>query len=310
MTDLHPEADAFVRGILANPADRVRRLVFADWLEERCEPSATAWAEYLRLQAERETIPADHPRLPELRKRAAACRPAIRARLRLPLRAVRHGFLPLLRLLPPANLCIQFADAVIPWALLELIPECIARENEVLPVELVGRILAVAVPSPPPAQLVAKLRFILNQEVVCFSAEANDFREAIDFFYRRREVEFVDSWHYELPLIELESRDLQNLFLPLFEGRFNAFSVRLDGCGVLVHLYDHNRRVILDPFNRASYDLLLDHLLSLPPESEKLEDGRVFRRVNLPRRTGRPCPLDFQYVEGQHPIRSFRVDFL
>jgi uncharacterized protein (TIGR02996 family) len=35
MSVIPSEAMAFVRGILANPTDRLRRLVFADWLEEQ-----------------------------------------------------------------------------------------------------------------------------------------------------------------------------------------------------------------------------------------------------------------------------------
>ena len=33
----HPDADAFVRAILRDPADVATRLVFADWLEETGE---------------------------------------------------------------------------------------------------------------------------------------------------------------------------------------------------------------------------------------------------------------------------------
>ena len=44
MTHTDPSADAFMRRILADPADPVPRLVFADWLEESGKSSNLAWA--------------------------------------------------------------------------------------------------------------------------------------------------------------------------------------------------------------------------------------------------------------------------
>ena len=47
MTD-HP---AFLRAILADPADDTPRLVYADWLDERDDPAEAGMAEFLRLTA-------------------------------------------------------------------------------------------------------------------------------------------------------------------------------------------------------------------------------------------------------------------
>ena len=44
------EEDAFLAGIRAHPSDDLRRLVYADWLEERGTAEARAKAEYLRLE--------------------------------------------------------------------------------------------------------------------------------------------------------------------------------------------------------------------------------------------------------------------
>jgi uncharacterized protein (TIGR02996 family) len=45
------DEDAFLRAILADPADAAARLVYADWLEERGDERSCAKAEFLRLEA-------------------------------------------------------------------------------------------------------------------------------------------------------------------------------------------------------------------------------------------------------------------
>jgi uncharacterized protein (TIGR02996 family) len=46
------ERDALLSAILADPADDLARLVYADWLEETAEPVAMARARFIRLQIE------------------------------------------------------------------------------------------------------------------------------------------------------------------------------------------------------------------------------------------------------------------
>ena len=48
------EEEALLRAIVANPDDDLRRLVYADWLDERGRPQDVARAEFIRLQCERE----------------------------------------------------------------------------------------------------------------------------------------------------------------------------------------------------------------------------------------------------------------
>lgn len=55
MTD---EAD-LLNALAANPADDMLRLVYADWLEENLGDGRAAKAEFLRLEAEKATAPAD-----------------------------------------------------------------------------------------------------------------------------------------------------------------------------------------------------------------------------------------------------------
>jgi len=52
---------AFLAGIRAEPKDDLRRLVYADWLDEQADEDHRAKAEYLRLEVHVSGLPDDHP---------------------------------------------------------------------------------------------------------------------------------------------------------------------------------------------------------------------------------------------------------
>lgn len=52
---------AFLAGIRADPRDDLRRLVYADWLEEQADEEHRAKAEYLRLEVHVSGLSDDHP---------------------------------------------------------------------------------------------------------------------------------------------------------------------------------------------------------------------------------------------------------
>ncbi len=203
----HPTADAFVRGILADPSDRLRRLVFADWLDEQGGEANAAWAGYLRIQAEWETLPADDPRRTDLLDLAKRHRRGIRSHLTLPAVAVRSEFLHLLKVLPSGNVRIRLAGEEIPQSLLELMPESVAREHLVLPVGLQGSHLAIATPTPRNRETKDKLDFILNKTVVMFLADADEVLAAITQHYGQYETESIDSPPLIWPTVEWWYRD-------------------------------------------------------------------------------------------------------
>src|SRR5262245_48553832 len=59
------EDEPFLRAILTNPDDRVSRLVYADWLDERGDPKA----EFIRLEAQLAELPPVHNDIAVLRRR-------------------------------------------------------------------------------------------------------------------------------------------------------------------------------------------------------------------------------------------------
>ena len=81
----------------------------------------------------------------------------------------------------------------IPPSVIELVPESVARENIVLPVEMDGESLVVAISDPMSFEVLDKLRFILNREISVVVAPDDAIQTAINRHYGQSETESVDS---------------------------------------------------------------------------------------------------------------------
>jgi uncharacterized protein (TIGR02996 family) len=189
----HPDADAFMRGYLQNPTDVTARLVFADWLEETGKSWNRAWAYYIRLKAEADPRAPGSSERRELERQAAGYAPKIRARLTIPA-ALFVGYpKSLLELLPALNITVRLAGFDIPSAILEFMPESVARENLVLPLAVQGSVLLVVTAAQDVAELIQKLMFILNRDIVAVRGQADDILAAINRDYGQSELEYIDS---------------------------------------------------------------------------------------------------------------------
>src|SRR5437879_127330 len=80
-----------------------------------------------------------------------------------------------------------------PRAVLELVPESVARENIVLPVRLDGDTLYVAAADPNDLLVADKLTFILNKKVKLVRYPRAPLQAAINRHYGRTKTEPVDS---------------------------------------------------------------------------------------------------------------------
>ncbi len=80
-----------------------------------------------------------------------------------------------------------------PRAVVELIPESVARENFVFPVALDGRTLHVATTDPSDILLRDKLSFIFNKDIRFIEYPRGDIFRAINEHYGQSETESVDS---------------------------------------------------------------------------------------------------------------------
>ncbi len=88
---------------------------------------------------------------------------------------------------------VDLSEIEIPHSVIEMVPESVARENSVVPVEFVNEKLIVAVVDPMNFEVVEKLRFILNRDVDMKMAPKEAILESINRHYGQSETESVDS---------------------------------------------------------------------------------------------------------------------
>jgi type IV pilus assembly protein PilB len=88
---------------------------------------------------------------------------------------------------------VDMTDLTIPKSVIELVPESVARENVVLPLELEGNTLKILTADPTNYDTVQKLQFILNKDIVPVLAVQEQIQEAINKNYGQTETESVDS---------------------------------------------------------------------------------------------------------------------
>ena len=188
-----PDADAFVRKYLECPSNATARLVFADWLEETGEAHNRAWAYFIRLRCEADLYPFGSRERRELDRQADEYAEHIRARLAIPAKLFVGYPKSLLQLLPAPNIAVRLAEFAVPREVLELVPESVARENFLFPLDAQERTLLLAAADPRDGDTMQKLEFILNRDVVFVGADRDDVQSAIDREYGQTETEAVDS---------------------------------------------------------------------------------------------------------------------
>jgi type IV pilus assembly protein PilB len=88
---------------------------------------------------------------------------------------------------------IDLTDVTIPPAVVELVPESVARENVVLPLSQDGPVLKIIMSDPTDVTTMDKLQFILNKQITPVLAPRDQIVEAINRHYGQSETESVDS---------------------------------------------------------------------------------------------------------------------
>jgi len=88
---------------------------------------------------------------------------------------------------------IDLTEVTIPPAVVELVPESVARENVVLPLAQDNGSLKIIMSDPSDFDTVQKLQFILNKDIQPVLAPREQIIEAINRHYGQTEVESVDS---------------------------------------------------------------------------------------------------------------------
>ncbi len=104
---------------------------------------------------------------------------------------------------------VDLEEVVIPSAVVELVPESIARENGVLPLAEDNGILKVIVSDPLDFETFDKLRFILNHQIEIALAPLEAITEAINQYYGQTGEESTDTMLQEFTdtAIDFDSDD-------------------------------------------------------------------------------------------------------
>lgn len=92
---------------------------------------------------------------------------------------------------------IDVSQLTVPLAVIELVPESVARENVILPLAVDADGLRIAMADPTDVAVIQKLEFILNKPIRTALADREQLIEAINRHYGQTETESVDSMMME-----------------------------------------------------------------------------------------------------------------
>jgi type IV pilus assembly protein PilB len=108
---------------------------------------------------------------------------------------------------------IQFVDlsnTEIPKAVIELMPESVAREHVIMPYELEGQVLKVVTSDPTNYETLQKLQFILNKDIQPVLAVQEQIQETINKNYGQSETESMDSMLAEFTGTQIDSTQIDS----------------------------------------------------------------------------------------------------
>jgi type IV pilus assembly protein PilB len=88
---------------------------------------------------------------------------------------------------------IDLTEVAIPPGVIELVPEAVARENVVIPMDLENGALKIILSDPTDSDTIQKLQFILNMDIQPVLAPREQIIEAINRHYGKAETENVDT---------------------------------------------------------------------------------------------------------------------
>lgn len=190
---------------------------------------------------------------------------------------------------------MQFVDlkeVSIAKAVIELVPESVARENLVIPLNLEDNTLALITADPTNYETIEKLKFILNKEIKPVLAVQEQIQEAINANYGQSETESVDSMLVEFTDTAIEFTQTENATAMAAADDSDAPVVRL------VNL------IISEAVNQRASDIHIE------PFGDRVRiryriDGVLVERDSAPRRLLAPM-LSRIKIMGQIDISEKR----
>lgn len=127
---------------------------------------------------------------------------------------------------------VSLVDATIPPAIIELVPESVARENVVIPYSQDEGMLQIVMSDPSDYETVTKLQFILNKEIQPVLAPKEQIIEAINRHYGQTETESVDSVLAEFTDTQIEFTETEATKSGAAEAESDAPVVKL--CNLII----------------------------------------------------------------------------
>ena len=122
---------------------------------------------------------------------------------------------------------VDLSTVEIPKAVIELMPESVAREHVVLPFELNGQVLKVITADPTNYETLQKLQFILNKDIQPVLAEQEKIQEGINKNYGQSETESMDSMINEFTGTQIDSTQVETAASLIDAGDSDAPVVKL-----------------------------------------------------------------------------------
>ena len=166
---------------------------------------------------------------------------------------------------------VDMTDLIIPKSVIELVPESVARENVVLPLELDGNTLKILTADPTNYDTVQKLQFILNKEILPVLAVQEQIQEAINRNYGQSETESVDSMLVEFTDTAIEFTQTESASMMANADDSDAPVVRL------VNL------IIQEAVNQRASDIHIEPFADRVRVRYRI-DGVLIERDSAPRR--------------------------
>ncbi|OWK43618.1 GspE/PulE family protein [Fimbriiglobus ruber] len=169
---------------------------------------------------------------------------------------------------------VQFIDLTsveIPKAIIELVPESVARENLVLPLSMDGNVLKLITADPSNYEALQKLQFILNKDVQPVLAIHEQIQEAINRNYGQSETESVDSMLVEFTDTAIEFTQIESS---------SALASADDSDAPVVKLVN---LIISEAVNLRASDIHIEPFLDRVRVRYRI-DGVLVERDQVPRR--------------------------
>jgi type IV pilus assembly protein PilB len=105
---------------------------------------------------------------------------------------------------------VDLAEMTIPAAVVELVPESVARENVILPMAQDNGALKIIMSDPMDLDTIQKLQFILNKDIQPVLAPREQIIEAINRYYGQSETESVDSMLQEFTDTAIDTTETES----------------------------------------------------------------------------------------------------